>query len=296
MWRRVVAVMVCCAAPRVASAQHDAGDAGMGDSAVRDGAVRDGGVRDGGGQGDAAVGDGGVSDGAVGDEAAAADDGPVTDDDERAAEAAVETPEGAPAEGTPTLAVEIAALTNRQCLRALVRAHVPYERVHARVPGVVTPIVVTGPIGGITWHAAGERAVHETMDCRLAVALVRYAGYLRGQHVREVRHLSLYRAPSPREVARHPVQTRHPGGMAIDIGAFVFDDGTSLVVEQEFRGRRGRPPCGPSARVPAVAASRRLRTLFCDAVRHGYFNVLLGPNYNYEHRNHFHFEVMRGVS
>lgn len=283
VWRAAIAVMVCSAATRVAEAQSDAG--------ARDAEVRDASARD------TPARDATASDASVGDVTASVDDeGAPSEADERAAEAAVEAPEGASAEGTPTLAIEIAALTDRQCLRALARAHVAYERVRSPLPGVVTPITVTGPIGGVTWRAAGAREIRETMDCRLAVALVRYSGYLRAQRVREIRHLSLYRAPSPREVARHPVQTRHPGGMAVDIGAFVFDDHSALVVELEFRGRRGRPPCGPAARVPAVPAARRLRTLFCDAVRRGYFHVVLGPNYNYEHRNHFHLEVMRGVS
>lgn len=194
------------------------------------------------------------------------------------------------------LATEIVALSDRACFRALTRAGVRFERVRQPVAGVITPVVVTGPLRGVTVRNHSAPVIHELMDCRLAVALARYAPMLRGLGVREIRHISLYRAPTASQAARRPVQTRHPGGMAIDVGSFVMESGATLVVERDFHGRRRRPVCGPTARVPDQPQARTLRTLACEAARRGYFHVVLTPNFNAEHRNHFHLEVARNVS
>ncbi len=265
-----------------------------------------------------AVPDGGVTNrpqdaGAPPDAAASPQEQPLTAADETAVRAALgaddevsdpvadEAERSGPLEGAalpdvPAVATEIAALTDRQCFRALARARVPYERVPLGVPGIATPVRVTGAIGGVTYRASGSPIVDETMDCRLAVALLRFSRQLRALGVREVHHLSLHRPPDARDLARNPVQTRHPGGLAIDAAVFVLDNGESYEVVRDFHGRRGRPPCGPTARVPAVPAARFLRTIVCDAARHGTFHVLLTPDFNREHRDHFHLEITRGVS
>jgi hypothetical protein len=197
---------------------------------------------------------------------------------------------------SPRIAVEIAALSDRACLRALARARVPFTRIRAGVPGIVTPVRVTGPIRGVRYVASGTRGVGEVMDCRLGVALARFSTLLRRLRVREVRHYSIFRPASAAQVARRPVQIRHAGGLAVDAATFVRDDGVRFEVLRDYHGRRRRAPCGPSARVPTLPAARFLRTVECEAARRGYFNVILGPTHNREHRNHFHLEVTRGVS
>lgn len=205
-------------------------------------------------------------------------------------------PEGAALPDVPVVASEIAAMSSRACLRAMVRAHIAFERPRRFPVGVGTPVIVRGPIRGVTFHESRATAVRELMDCRLAVALARYATFLRTQHVREVRHLSLWRLPRRGEAFADGLYPRHPGGMAIDAAVFVRDDGTRLDVLRDYRGRRGRPPCGPGARVAPDAAARALRTLHCEPARRGWFHVVLGPNFNREHRNHLHLEVTRGAS
>lgn len=222
------------------------------------------------------------------DEAAARALGP---DDEDAG-----APEGEALPEVPAVASEIAAMSSRTCLRAMVRAHVDFERPRHFPAGVGTPVIVRGPIRGVTFHESRATAVRELMDCRLAVALARYATFLRTLHIREVRHLSLWRVAGRGERLVGGLYPRHPGGMAIDAAVFVRDDGTSLNVQRDYHGRRGRPPCGPRARVAPDAAARALRTLHCEPARRGWFHVVLGPNFNYEHRNHLHLEVVRDVS
>ncbi|MEI8256718.1 MAG: extensin family protein, partial [Deltaproteobacteria bacterium] len=145
-------------------------------------------------------------------------------------------------------------------------------------------------------RASDRRDIHELMDCRLAVALVRFSRMLRHLGIVELIHYSTYRAPGSRAVAQNPVQSRHAGGMAIDAAWFVREDGARFNVERDFHGHRGRVVCGPEARVPHHDAARMVRTIACDAARRGIFTVILTPNFNYQHRNHFHMEVTRNAS
>jgi hypothetical protein len=208
-----------------------------------------------------------------------------------------ETPEGAAVvTDAPLLATEIAALSGHACLRALTRARVPFEPVTSGMSGVAIPVIVTGPIAGVTVRAARNRIVREPMDCALALGLARFSRFLRAHHVREVRHLSIHRPATPDDLRRHPYLARHPGGLAIDAAVFALDDGTEYEVSRDFRGRLGAPVCGPDARVAPSPGAVFLRRLFCDAAREGYFHVLLSPNFNDEHHNHFHLEITRSVA
>jgi hypothetical protein len=216
---------------------------------------------------------------------------PIADEGERTGSA-----EGEPLPASPQAAHEIAALSDRQCVRLLRRAGVAFEPSPRAVLGVAQPIFVTGPIGGVSYRASGRRQIRELMDCRLAIALVRWSRILRALNVREVVHLSTYRPPTQAEAERSPVQTRHHGGMAIDAGSFVRDDGTVLSVLSDFHGRLRRPVCGPEARVARNEGARVLRTIACDSARRGLFHVVLTPNFNVPHRNHLHLEVARGTS
>ncbi len=204
--------------------------------------------------------------------------------------------EGEPLPVAPQVALEIAALSDRQCIAAVRRAGISWTPSGRVQRGISQPIFVNGPIGGVTFRASGSRVIHELMDCRLAVALLRWSRQLRTLAIREVVHLSIYRPATESAVQRQPVQARHPGAMAIDAGVFVRDDGSTLSVLEHFRGALGHPVCGPEARVPRDERARVLRTIACDSARRGLFHVVLTPNFNEPHRNHLHLEVTRGVS
>ena len=279
---RLASLVAALLLPRAASAQDAGPEDPPGDAAVADAALAE----------DAPDPDDPAGATAAEDEAAAralGPDGPDGDDDAGA-------PEGDALPDVPAVASEIAAMSARTCLRAMVRAHIDFERPRHFPVGVGTPVIVRGPIRGVTFHESRATAVRELMDCRLAVALARYATFLRTLHIREVRHLSMWRVPGRGEALHDGLYPRHPGGMAIDAAVFVRDDGSSLNVLRDYRGRRGRPPCGPRARVAPDAAARTLRSLHCEPARRGWFHVALGPNFNFEHRNHLHLELTRGVS
>ena len=85
--------------------------------------------------------------------------------------------------------------------------------------------------------------------------------------------------------------TRHPAGLAIDVGILKRQDGTTLNVASHFLGRIGERTCGEGARVPESDDARELRAIVCEARESELFTYTLTPNFNADHFDHFHMEI-----
>lgn len=92
-----------------------------------------------------------------------------------------------------------------------------------------------------------------------------------------------------------PPGTRHPAGLAIDVGLLHRRDGRWLSVQHDFQGRIGAKTCGEGAPSPENPDARELRALVCEASELGLFTYVLTPDYNAEHADHFHMEIKPGV-
>ncbi len=166
--------------------------------------------------------------------------------------------------------------------------------------GVLAPVRLTGPLRGVSIHSvlpAKQRATAtiEILDCRLVLALDEFAQILAKYDVVEIVHMSVYRPPG-KKWREGRVGTRHDGALAIDAGSFVRKDGSVLEVEKDFHGRIGSKTCGPNTGpAPATPEALALRGILCDAADAKLFNVALTPDYNWQHRNHFHLEVTAKV-
>jgi hypothetical protein len=185
------------------------------------------------------------------------------------------------------------------CEDELGRRAIPFTAVD-EARGVLAPVRLGGPLHGVTFHTGLPEAQRtsspwEIVDCRLALALDDFAAQLAEHDVTEVVHFSMYRPPI-RSWPEGKLATRHPGALAIDAAAFIKRDGTRLEVERDFHGRIGALTCGPNAGPrPATPAALELRHIVCDAAQARLFNVVLTPDYNWPHRNHFHLEVAAGA-
>ena len=149
----------------------------------------------------------------------------------------------------------------------------------------------------VGWDPAAQRATspYEIFDCRLVLALDDFAVILGKYDVQEVVHFSVYRPPIKTWPADKPGK-QHTGGLAIDAGQFIRKDGTVLQVERDFHGAIGAPTCGgTSGPSPATADATALRGILCEAATAHLFNVVLTPDFNWAHRNHFHLEVTVGA-
>jgi len=204
-----------------------------------------------------------------------------------------------PTNAAATPAVKYASLGQGTCEAELRRRKIPFVRAEAR--GVLAPVRLRGPVSGVTFRSqVPERAratsPYEIFDCRLVLALDDFAKLLTKLDIVEVIHYSAYRPPSARGWVPGRVGSRHGGALALDAGKFVKKDGTVLDVEKEFHGRIGAKTCGPgTGPSPSTPEALALRTLACDSAAGHLFNVVLTPNYNWPHRNHFHLEVTSGV-
>lgn len=185
-----------------------------------------------------------------------------------------------------------AALDRDACEAELATRKILHDRV-GEARGVVAPLRLRGPLSGVTYRsvlpaAKRETATIEIYDCRLVLALDDFAKILGRHDIVEVVHLSVYRPVGSKVKLTGPGR-RHTGALAIDAAIFKTKDGRSLSVEKDFHGRIGAKPCPP----PPKASE--LRTIACEAHDARLFNVLLTPNYNWPHRNHFHMEVTANV-
>ncbi|WP_437763978.1 extensin family protein [Sorangium sp. So ce281] len=92
-----------------------------------------------------------------------------------------------------------------------------------------------------------------------------------------------------------PPGTRHPAGLAIDVGALKKRDGTWISVARHFHGRIGDKTCGEGAPQPELPEARELRSIVCEAADLGIFTYALTPNFNAAHADHYHMEIKPGV-
>jgi len=199
--------------------------------------------------------------------------------------------------GTPT-ATRYAAMDRASCEAELGRRGIAFERVD-EARGVVAPLRLKGAIAGVEFHsmlpvAQRRTSPYEIYDCRLVLALDDWARVLARHHVVEVVHCSVYRPPPAKQLLSGPGR-RHGGALAIDAAIFKMRDGQVLDVEKDFHGRIGSKPCAAITASSLPAPALTLRKLVCEAAEAQLFNVMLTPDYNWPHRNHFHLEVTVGA-
>jgi len=204
----------------------------------------------------------------------------------------------------PTDAVDAPAyrygmMSAATCEAELTSRKIPFVR-EAATRGVRAPVRLTGPLHGVEFRTnLRERARASTPweigDCRLVLALDDFARILERHEVIGVRHYSMYRLPAE-SWPSDTEATRHNGALAIDAARFLLKDGSYLDVLDHFHGKIGDRTCGERAAPhPATAEAKELRAILCETVAARLFNVVLTPNYNRPHKNHFHLEVTSGV-
>jgi hypothetical protein len=190
----------------------------------------------------------------------------------------------------------IAALAPEACFDLLDALGVTHDRspkaVADATEGVKAPVRLTGALAGVTYGHVGRSATHELVDCRLAVALLRWAPALRAAGVRHVAHMSAFRPGARVNNSARP--SGHATALAMDAARFERDDGTVLDVFEDWTDKaRGASPCDAREDEPEPQAV--LRGLVCAAVTEDLFQVVITPHHNQAHHNHVHLEVVPDV-
>jgi hypothetical protein len=194
-------------------------------------------------------------------------------------------------------AYRYANLSNEQAFAELARRHVAYATVESGAPGVRAPIRLRGPLHGVLFHSSLPAAERETtpfeiLDARLALSLDDFAAVLANHDVVEVVHFTMYRphdGGSTEELEGGLV--RHPGGMAIDVGALRKRNGALLVVATHWAPAIGAKTCGVGARRQASRRGRELQSIVCEASDLRLFQAMLTPHWNRAHHDHLHLEL-----
>jgi hypothetical protein len=161
---------------------------------------------------------------------------------------------------------------NEECLRELQKANVDFRRAPP-TRGVQTPVIVRGKLAGVSFWANDKRPL--LLDCRLALALSRLEPVFSRLGVSRARFSGAYVMKSTRTGRL----SHHAYGLAIDIHELTIE-GEDIAVEGGFLKGRGCDRRGS-----------KLNRLACELKASGYFEELLTPDYNYDHRDHFHVAV-----
>jgi len=203
-----------------------------------------------------------------------------------------------PSDAKTAPAVRYGQLSQADCEAELATRKIDFVREAGNA--VLAPVRLTGALHGVVFRTDAKdkdrpTSPYEIADCRLVLALDDFAEILSRHDIVEVRHYSMYRPP--RSWPEGKLGARHDGALAIDAGRFIDKSGATLDVDRDFHGAIGAPTCGDGAAPkPATATALALRAILCEAVEHRLFNVVLTPNYNRPHKNHFHLEVTAGVA
>ncbi|WP_437682634.1 extensin family protein [Sorangium sp. So ce131] len=214
------------------------------------------------------------------------------------------------------------ALSRDACDLELKRRGIPNAPARG-APLVDRPVRLTGPLHGVTFRGdgvakAGSTSPFDIADCRLVLALDDLAAILEARGITTVVHVSMHR-PAPKKAAvtqrkknqrstgkgkaggraqGKPATAERPSqhalGLAIDVAAFEKADGARLEVKADWHGALGAPPCGPGSEpTEATPQAIELRGIVCAVYASGLFNVILTPNANEQHADHFHFDIKR---
>ena len=202
-------------------------------------------------------------------------------------------------EAEASKAYEYANLTNRQVLQELNRRGIAYKRVES-VAGVRLPIRLTGRLHGVWIHSvlpAEQRKTtpFEILDGRLALALDDFCRLLEAHGFVEIVHFTMYRPPHEGPARPGQYLHRHPGGMAIDLGAMKKRTGHWIAVGPHWPSQIGAKSCGKEGRKLRGRRGRELLSVACEASDLRLFHYMLTPHFDDAHADHLHLEIKVGV-
>jgi hypothetical protein len=169
------------------------------------------------------------------------------------------------------------------CYWALRRLGVRYSRVRRRK--IRNAVMVRGPIGGVR-YVTWPKKKRLVLDCSLVVSLAAAGPTLRAHGITEVSYSSAYQIRNIMGTGR---LSMHAYGLAIDLHTFNGDKIDLLSIEHDYEQGLGND--ADCVGKPLTKAGAVLRRIDCWMSRSRLFRLVIGPDYNISHHNHFHVEV-----
>ena len=166
------------------------------------------------------------------------------------------------------------------------RAAPVLERPEGTAPEVAclieAPILLSGPVHGVELRFVGRQPAPVLVDCPLAVAIGRMAKIAAESEIAVIEHVGTYNCRAIRGSER---LSQHAYGRGIDVQALIDARGRRHSVPRHWRrDRQGR-------------LGRRGAWLrdFAQRLHDEYvFNIVLTPDYDEAHADHFHLDLTEG--
>lgn len=148
---------------------------------------------------------------------------------------------------------------------------------------VEEPVYLKSPLLGVTLrYYEGTETTRVLGSCEMAHALADTVEDVKARGVTDLLHIGTYTC---RVIAGTSTLSRHAYGDAIDIYGFRFDDGSEAILEDHWEHDTSSPS-GTEARFLYDAAYRWHDNKL--------WHVILTPNYDAVHDNHFHVDLSPG--
>jgi hypothetical protein len=155
--------------------------------------------------------------------------------------------------------------------------------------GVADPVQLSPQVNGITFHNSLGRVAPLYMSCLLAEKLAAFTKAVAILGVTDIHHLGIYnyRCIGGGSPDGHSCKvSEHAFARAIDFASFTTKDKGTVVVEKDWT-KRSQSTCKVTG---GSEKDQFLRDVACNPGK-ATFNILLTPNYNAAHRNHFHADA-----
>lgn len=191
------------------------------------------------------------------------------------------------------------------CLQDLKQRGLAYTETKAR--GVVDAITVSTPINGVTFASElSAKPSGEPMACEFVRTLWSFAEVLKAHNIHKIGTLGAYcyrcccaysttnfcrglNDPEPDCSANG--YSNHSFGRALDVRYVYLDDGRMFDINKDadFKATTGGTCTG--ALGSQTGTSKFLYDLVCEVAQKKIFATILTPNYNSDHRNHWHMDT-----
>lgn len=162
--------------------------------------------------------------------------------------------------------------------------------------GVDDPVTVKTPINGVRYRYNGSTDPRKSLyaDCQLIRSLAEGASIMRERDIVEFVDIGVYnyRCIDQTKTPPNCTMSQHAYAKAIDIAAFVTSDDTTFEVLTDWVIDPDDNTCG--AATEGVKDSF-LHQVICQLKAADVWNIVLTPNYNSAHRNHFHVDLTEGA-
>jgi hypothetical protein len=153
-------------------------------------------------------------------------------------------------------------------------------------PGIADAVLVSGPIAGVTFASMTDQPRPLVLDCSLVVSLAEAGRYLADLGIDHAEYSSAYQI---RNVRGTNHRSKHSFGLALDVHTWSGPAIGTLSVARDFEQGLGDDVDCVGA--PATEAGMALKVLECQLIRSGLFYLVLNPDYDADHYNHYHLEV-----